>query len=48
MSSNPTPSTKKSLLKQAKEALHAKAFKEALQACKAVLAEDKACYEAYV
>lgn len=39
---------KKSLLKAAKEALAAKSYRDALTHCKAVLAEDKGCYDAFV
>ena len=41
-------SSKKAALKSAKEALASKDYRGALTHCKAVLAEDKACYEAYV
>lgn len=42
------PSRKKQLLKQARECLGKKEYQEALEHCKALLKEDKECYEAYV
>ena len=41
-------SSKKALIKQAKEALASKQWKEALTTLKAVLQDDKNCYEALV
>ena len=41
-------SSKKALLKQAKECMASKSFKDALVHLKAVLQEDKECYDAYV
>lgn len=41
-------SSKKQLLKSARECLQRKDYQEALQHCKEVLKEDKNCYEAYV
>lgn len=38
----------KALLKQAKECMASKAYRDALIHLKAALAEDKACYDAYV
>jgi chromosome condensin MukBEF complex kleisin-like MukF subunit len=41
-------SEKKAKLKKAREALAAKEWRDVLSHCKAVLKEDRACYEAYV
>ncbi len=38
----------KASIKEAREAIGAKRYRDALVACKAALAEDKGCYEAYV
>jgi hypothetical protein len=41
-------STTKKLLKQARESLGKKEYREALLHCKSALQEDKNCYEAYL
>lgn len=41
-------STRRSLLKSARDSLQKKEYQEALTACKQILKEDKSCYEAFV